>query len=266
MRVYAGVDVLTGRHIYLKQPVPAGPGAAARAERVRENLVREVMEGRAPRTNASVPELVQRHLEVSQVEPRTRRTMQGYVRKHIVPLIGDRPISGVNAEVLDSFYAQLRRCREHCQGQPVLHRVAGAHTCDARCRRHMCKPLAAWTIRKIHYLISAAYESAIRWEWISVNPTVRARKPAPPSPDPQPPTAEETAALVTECWRWDLGLFVWLAMTTGARRGELCALRWRDSQAHHTQAGDHDCVAAQCRDAHNDIRSPRDADPIAATL
>jgi integrase len=42
------------------------------------------------------------------------------------------------------------------------------------------------------------------------------------------PTAEEAARILNEAWKdpqW--GTLVWLAMTTGARRGELCALRRR---------------------------------------
>lgn len=48
-----------------------------------------------------------------------------------------------------------------------------------------------------------------------------------PQPNPHPPSASDAARLVTEAWKdADWGAFVWLAMTTGARRGELCALRW----------------------------------------
>jgi integrase len=38
----------------------------------------------------------------------------------------------------------------------------------------------------------------------------------------------EAAKLVDEAWKRDpdWGTFVWLAMTTGARRGEICALHW----------------------------------------
>jgi integrase len=46
-------------------------------------------------------------------------------------------------------------------------------------------------------------------------------------PEPRPPTAEQAARISTEAWKdpgW--GMFVWLAMMTGARRGELCALAW----------------------------------------
>jgi integrase len=112
----------------------------------------------------------------------------------------------------------------------------------------VCKPLADSTIRKDPSHITKAYKRAIRWKWVSFNPAVEAEKPAPSAPDPQLPTVEEAAALVNECWRWgDLGPFVWVAMTTGARRGEMCALRWENLQCIHEQRGEHDCVAAGCR-------------------
>ena len=227
-----------------------------RAERVRDELVRQVREGRQPRTNASLAQLVERHLAVSEVEPRTRLTLLGYLRKHVVPLIGDRPVGSVNGEVLKAFYAELRRCRDHRAGPAVLHHSQGEHGCDRRCRPHTCKPLAAWTIRKIHFLISSAYQSALRWEWISLHPMVRARKPAPPAADPQPPTAEEAAALLAECWRWDLGPFVWLAMTTGARRGELCAsTSLRRMPVRHTQL-------IEINSYTENLTGPRTADPV----
>ena len=131
MRVYAGVDVLTGREIYLKQLVPAGPQARARAKRVREDLVRRVMEGRTPRTNASLRQLIERHLAVSEIEPRTKRALEGYLRRHIVPVLGGRPIGGVNAEVLDALYAELRALPLSLRWRPVLHHMAGG-TC-VRC-------------------------------------------------------------------------------------------------------------------------------------
>lgn len=54
---------------------------------------------------------------------------------------------------------------------------------------------------------------------------------------PQPPTADQAATLVNEAWRWGFGPFVWLAMTTGARRGEMCALRWEHLHARHGTSG-----------------------------
>lgn len=52
--VYAGYDPLTGRRHYLKEIVPAGPKAAAEADKVMRRLAGEVDELRNPRTNATL--------------------------------------------------------------------------------------------------------------------------------------------------------------------------------------------------------------------
>jgi integrase len=46
--------------------------------------------------------------------------------------------------------------------------------------------------------------------------------------DPSPPTPKQAAAILNAAFASDFawGVLRWLAMTTGARRGELCALRW----------------------------------------
>jgi integrase len=47
-------------------------------------------------------------------------------------------------------------------------------------------------------------------------------------PNPDPPASADVVQLLREAWKDpDWGTLVWLAMTTGARRGELCALRWK---------------------------------------
>ena len=82
---------------------------------------------------------------------------------------------------------------------------------------------------KIHYVLSGAYKRAVRWRWVALSPMAQAEPPPVPAPDPQPPTPEEAARLVAEAWRRDpdRGMFVWLTMVTGARRGEVCGLRWQ---------------------------------------
>jgi integrase len=48
--------------------------------------------------------------------------------------------------------------------------------------------------------------------------------------DVHPPSPEEVAQLLNAVWARDpdFGTLLWVAVTTGARRGELCALRWSD--------------------------------------
>ena len=50
------------------------------------------------------------------------------------------------------------------------------------------------------------------------------------TPEPDPPSASDAARLLDAAFAMDddWGTLVWLVMTTGIRRGEVCALRWRD--------------------------------------
>jgi integrase len=75
-------------------------------------------------------------------------------------------------------------------------------------------------------VLRGAYEKGLRWRRVASNPVLQVDAPSAKRPDPQPPTPEEAAPLVEEAWQDpDRGMLVWLTMTTGARRGELCGLR-----------------------------------------
>jgi len=85
------------------------------------------------------------------------------------------------------------------------------------------------SVRQIHNLLNGAFTRAERWRWLGANPVRQAEPPPPPKADPNPPSPVQAAAIASAAWTdpgW--GMLVWLAMTTGARRGELCALRWSD--------------------------------------
>lgn len=228
VRVYAGVDALSGRRNYLVETVPAGPKAVAEAEKVRRRLVNQVDEQRNPRTKATVNQLMDRYLELLDVEETTLERYEQAIRIHIRPLLGHLPVAKLDGETLDSHQAILRRCRAHCDGRPsVEHALAGPHECSAGCKPHVCRPLATSSIRKVHFCLSGALARAVRWRWITVNPLDQAEPPRGSTSDPDPPTSEQAAAILNAALpdlMW--GCFLWLAMTTGARRGELCALRW----------------------------------------
>ena len=117
-----------------------------------------------------------------------------------------------------------------CDGRTLIdHKVGGEHDCaEAGCRPPNCRPLAAATVCRIHAVLSAACSSALRWGWIPFNPIDAVRVPSKPKPNPRPSTPAETARLVKEatCQNPEWGLYLWLAVVTGARRGEMLALRW----------------------------------------
>jgi len=75
VKVYAGVDPVTKRRHYLHETIPAGPTAQREAEKVRTRLLAQVDERRNPRTRATVAQLLDRWLEMLDVEASTR---QGY--------------------------------------------------------------------------------------------------------------------------------------------------------------------------------------------
>jgi integrase len=228
VRVYGGIDPVTGRRHYLTEIIPPGPRAAKDAEKTRTRLMSQVDEQRNPRTRATVNQLLDRHLEMLGVEETTLDSYESFARNHIRPLIGDVAVGRINGEILDSFYRQLARCRTHCnRKRHTEHRATEPHDCDERCKPHVCRPLSTASLRKIQAILNAAGRRAVRWEWIGRNPFELAEPIAAPRSEPKPPTAEQAAAISAEAWRdLDWGMMVWLYMTTGARRGEVCALRW----------------------------------------
>ncbi|MCG8917380.1 hypothetical protein L6E12_16465 [Actinokineospora sp. PR83] len=197
-RVYSGVDPLSGKRVYLTETIgPNHPQQQKEAERALTRLLSRVDEKRAPRTRATVNKLMDRYLDLINVEKTTRSGYEGYIENHIRPLLGRIQVGKLDGETLDSFYAVLRRCRKHCDGRKFTeHAKEGPHECSAKYKPHTCKPLAASSIRQIHGCLSGALSRAQKWNWIAVNPLERAETPKAPKADPHPPTAAEAASII----------------------------------------------------------------------
>ena len=85
------------------------------------------------------------------------------------------------------------------------------------------------SVRQVHPL-SGSLRSAVRWGWLTVNPAVSTRPP-PLRHQPEPvPTPAEVQKMIRGAEREDsdMAVLITLAAITGARRGELCGLRWGD--------------------------------------
>jgi integrase len=110
-------------------------------------------------------------------------------------------------------------------------RPGPGHDCRrAGCHPHVCHPMKPSTIRGIHSILSGAFAAAQRWEWTDRNPAESAKPPTairPPVPATSP---QDVAKVIAEARRRNpaLGLYLWLVVVTGARRGELCGLQIRD--------------------------------------
>jgi integrase/DNA-binding transcriptional regulator YhcF (GntR family) len=119
------------------------------------------------------------------------------------------------------------------RGDPRLsrRRPGPGHDCRrAGCRPHVCHPMKASTIRGIHSILSGAFAAAQRWEWTDRNPGESAKPPTTVR-QPIPATSpDEVAKVIAEARAHSaaLGLYLWLVVVTGVRRGELCGLQLRD--------------------------------------
>jgi integrase len=209
--VYAGTDPLTSKPRYLKETHKSYAAADVALTR----LQNEVDEERHPRTDLTIRQAVAQWLEVVDLADTTRERYDDLIRLYVDPVLGDRPAAKLDAQVLERLYARLQKCRSLCDGR----RPAG----------HVCRPLSSSTVRKVHYIVRGALDRAVRWQQLGINRAELVDPPAPAPTEPDPPSPEEAAALLNDAWsdpEW--GLFLWLTMLSGARRGEVCALRWVD--------------------------------------
>lgn len=255
VKVYAGVDPLTGKRLYLRESTTD----EKEAERILRRLTAEVDEQRHAKTRGALSVALAEWLKTTELAYTTRQTYEMYARRYINPALGDEPVGKIDALLLERFYAELRRCRARCDGTSFIeHRIEGPHECREvkhkrppgrrpaagypehdceamgcvvkECKPHECKPLESSSIIKIHHMLSGTFAAAIRWKWINTNPAEVARQPRQPPPQPEPPTAEEASSIAAAAWEQDetWGTLVWLVMVTGLRRAELLALRWSD--------------------------------------
>jgi integrase len=139
--------------------------------------------------------------------PNTKRETKSLVEHHLKPHLGHLPVAKLTTADIDDFYRQLRH-----QG--------------AREGR----PLSPGTVHRVHVVLHRALAQAVRWEWIWLNPASNASPPRYLPAEIRPPSAPEVAELIAVASEENpsLGVLFLLAATTGARRGELLALRWRD--------------------------------------
>jgi len=207
IKVYAGRDPLTGKERYEYDRART----KREAERVEAALKTKVAEGRHRSTAArTVADLVERWYEwrqgVKEISPTTLLGYRLQIDRRIIPALGRLPVRRLDVETLDTFYAELRRRGNRDGG-----------------------PLSASQIRSVHTVLSGALQQAVAWGWIAHNPARLATPPSMPRSDVAPPSVDQVAGLLATALERNpkLGLFLRLAVVLGARRGELCALRWQ---------------------------------------
>ncbi|MGQ0846898.1 MAG: N-terminal phage integrase SAM-like domain-containing protein [Sporichthyaceae bacterium] len=108
--LFTGYDPLTGKRVYLTQTVATE--AEARKALTRFRSQRD--EQRAPRSRVDLSYVLAEWLAVQELEASTRSAYETNIRTHIGPALGSLPIAKITPQVLERFYAELRRCRARC--------------------------------------------------------------------------------------------------------------------------------------------------------
>lgn len=198
LRVDLGPDPVTRRR---RQRSQLFRGTARAADTAVAALVADASKDRfGPGTEAPLRVLVAQWLELvaDDLSPTTVRGYQSIIRSQIDPGIGHRPVGEITTPELDAFYRSLLATR------------------------------APATVRQTHAILRRAFRQAVRWGWLATNPAVEATPPRVRRAHLSIPSPTQVAALITAADEADpeLACLLRLAVATGARRGELCGLRW----------------------------------------
>jgi integrase len=202
-KVYVGFTDTGGRR-YLMQTIH---GSKRQAEDVLAQMIVDAGGGVELATRGTVKDLAVRWMRTTRgsLSSTTVSEYQRLLDRLILPRLGRTKLRGLRASDLDAFYADLR--------------AKGGH--DGR-------PLSAATVRHVHAMLRAMLGQGVKWGWLSNNPAARATPPRLNRRPVTPPAPEDVLRLIDSADP-DLACYLRLAAVTGARRGELCALRWSDA-------------------------------------
>lgn len=118
VRVYSGTDPLTGRRLRHRETAKT----KHQAQILLGRLLEQADAGRRPDSRVLVRELLTQYLEVADLEPSTRDSYEGYIRRTILPALGSVEVRKVRGPMLDTLYSRLRRCGDPLctSGKPVI--------------------------------------------------------------------------------------------------------------------------------------------------
>ncbi len=179
-------------------------GTKRQAQVALAKLVTEVETGQVAKSHAgSVADLLDRWLD--DIAPtRTAYTMREHrrsVERDIKPAIGAVQLDRLSSRELDQLYREL-----------------------------LGRGLSPASVRRHHSILHAALDRAVNWGMVVSNAADRATPPGSTRSMVSAPSVKEVQRLIgsTEALDPVLGAAIALGAVTGARRGELCALRWSD--------------------------------------
>ncbi len=197
LRASAGKDPITGKYVYVSKTIHGGPRIAD------QELAKLVVSAQT----SAAPELT--------------------LNSVIEAFLALRERQGISAKTLDSYQTLWRN---HISGRLGVQKIAKLRPGDLD---HEYGVMAAQgvgvsTIEHVHRLISAALGQAVKWEYLIKNPASSASPPTAGRTVVTAPTVPELNAIIQSTGSAQMANMFALLSLTGARRGEIVALRWSD--------------------------------------
>lgn len=140
----------------------------------------------------------ERDWAANNLAPKTVERYWQLLTKHVRPRLGTRPIQSIRAEDLNRLYSDLHQ------------------------------KLAPRTVKHIHRILHRAFGHATKWGAIKRNVVTLVDAPKVPLTEAAALQLTEIPKLLTGLRGRALYCITVVALGTGLRRGELCALRWQD--------------------------------------
>ncbi len=144
------------------------------------------------------------------LRPNTQMSYERRIYQHIIPALGSTQLDKLTTADIQKFYAGLKQC-----GRLLRTELYGEGLSDQ-------------TVRGVHTTLHAALDKAMTEKLIFRNPADGCRLPPAKAREMQVLTPEEIQRLLIQAKEDGCYELFLLELSTGLRRGEICALQWDD--------------------------------------